>query len=70
MTQRDRVFNHLIKYKNGITSMEAIERYGITRLACVISCLKREGIKIDSKIIPVKNRYGEVVYVSRYTIGE
>ena len=69
LTQRQLVVDHLMKH-NSITSLEAIERYGITRLACVINCLRKDGFRIDSVLIPVTNRYGDTVYVSQYKMGE
>jgi len=39
MNQKDQVLNHFTK-KKSITSWEAIQKYGITRLAAVICELK------------------------------
>ena len=39
MNQKDQVLNHFAK-KKSITSWEAIQKYGITRLAAVICELK------------------------------
>jgi predicted methyltransferase len=39
MNQKDQVLNHFSK-KKSITSWEAIQKYGITRLAAVICDLK------------------------------
>ena len=39
MSQKDQVLNHFAK-KKSITSWEAIQKYGITRLAAVICDLK------------------------------
>jgi len=39
MNQKDQVLNHFAK-KKSITSWEAIQKYGITRLAAVICDLK------------------------------
>lgn len=68
MTQQQKILKHLETYKKGITSLEAFERYGCTRLSGQIFELKRKGYNISSKLIPVKNRYGEVCYVSRYKL--
>lgn len=69
MTQKQRIINHLNNNVNGITSLEAIDKYGITRLSGIIHTLRREGHDIISKLIPVTNRYGDICYVSRYTLG-
>ena len=48
MNQKDIVLNRLKKHKRGITSMQAITRYGITRLASRIHHLRDEGHDIST----------------------
>jgi len=66
MTQKERVLRHIDDY-GSITSMEAFNEYGITRLAARVSELRRDGIQIDSVRETVKNRYGEAVSYARYS---
>ena len=47
-----------MKTKGGITSMEAFELYGITRISSLIFSL-RKYYNIDTVIIETTNRYGE-----------
>jgi hypothetical protein len=68
MTQTERILNHLDKY-GSITALEAMNEYGIMRLASRISDLKRKGYNIKSENVTVKNRYGEKCNVKRYSIG-
>lgn len=68
MTQDSIVLNHL-KDKS-ITSMEAIKEYGITRLSAVVCRLRKGGYNIVGESIPVTNRFGRVVYVTRYTLED
>ena len=68
MTQKEYVLKDLIRFKKGITSLKAFEKYGITRLSAVIYDLRDEGIDIKTDMIPVKNRYGETRYVANYTL--
>lgn len=56
-TQADIILKHL--QSATITSLEAIERYGITRLAAVISQLRAKGHKIIAKNKTVTTRYGK-----------
>lgn len=65
MTQNEAVLMHL---KNGgsITTLQAIEEYGITRLSARIHDLRAKGYRIGSKIETVTNRYGKSVSVSKY----
>lgn len=53
-----------------ITPLEALNRYGIFRLASRIHDLKRDGWKIDSQIDTKKNAFGEVVRFARYWLSE
>ena len=68
MTQKEYVLKDLRRFKKGITSLKAFEKYGITRLSAVIFDLRDEGIDSKTDMIPVKNRYGETRYVANYTL--
>lgn len=65
-TQKDEVLKHLQKY-GSITSLEAFDRYGITRLSAVIYKLKKEH-KITSEALVTRNRYGHIVQYARYKL--
>ena len=56
-TQIELVLEHLEKH-GSITSIEAIRRYGATRLSDIIFRLRRRGYKIISERLKVKNRQG------------
>lgn len=65
MTQQERVLRHLQDHKT-ITSLEAINEYGNTRLSASIHALRSKGYEIVTKPIRVKNRYGEERTVAEY----
>lgn len=65
MTQRAAVLGHMQK-KGSITSWEAIENYGATRLSAIIFNLKEEGYQIGDTWEQYENRFGETVRVKRY----
>lgn len=67
MTQRERILRHLQDY-GSISSMEAVQEYGIMRLASRISDLKKAGIPIRREMVAGKNRYGENTSYARYSI--
>jgi hypothetical protein len=69
ITQCDRILRHLNDY-GSITSLEAIQEYGILRLASRINDLKRRGHKIISITEKSKNRYGETVHYSVYMLAD
>ena len=67
MTQAEVVLKHL-KAKGTITSMEAFEDYGITRLAARISDLREQGYSIATNTITRKNRYGQTTNFAEYRL--
>lgn len=69
MSQNDIILTHL-KEHGSITSIEAVNRYGITRLAARISDLKKRGIEILTRETEVKTRYGRTARIAVYTLNE
>lgn len=65
--QQERVLRYMNEF-GSISSLEAFKDLGVTRLAAVIFDLKKKGVKIESKIESCKNRFGEPVHFSRYSI--
>jgi hypothetical protein len=65
MTHNEKILRHLTDYGE-ITPVEAMEGYGIMRLAARISELRREGHEITSEIVKGHNRYGETVHYAKY----
>ncbi len=68
MTQCEQVIRHM-EESGSITSLEAMQEYGIMRLASRITDLKKAGIPIHRDMVSQKNRYGETVTFARYSIG-
>lgn len=66
MTQNDIVLKHL--KRKSITPIEAINKYGITRLGARIWDLKQAGFKIKRQMVEVASRNGTAV-VARYSLG-
>ena len=64
-SQIDAIQYHLEIYGN-ITSLEAIELYGCTRLSAKIYDLKKAGFNIVKQMEKGKNRFGRVVSYARY----
>ena len=67
-TQTDEIVNYLKTHKRGITSKEAFELFGATRLSSIIYSLIHRGMKIVSEPVEVTTRYGRKVYISRYKL--
>ena len=65
--QKFRVLEHL-KVHNGLTSMEAFDKYGITRLAAVVCELRKLGYDIRTLDMESQNRYGEVTRYAKYIL--
>ena len=64
-SQTSEIISHLRKYKS-ITSMEAIKKYGATRLSGIIYVLKERGFGIETELKEVKNRYEHITRISVY----
>lgn len=64
---KNRILKHLLEFES-ITSWEAIQEYGCTRLSHYIYLLKKDGYKIIGTREPFINRYGEPSYFSRYKL--
>lgn len=70
LTKKEAIKRHLEKH-NGITSKEAFELYGETRLSATIYELKhRNNMNIVSLDTKVKTRYGKNVNVCTYKLIE
>lgn len=65
LTQAERVMRYMENH-GSITQIEALSELGVMRLASRISDLRKQGENIDSKMIKVKNRYGETCSVKSY----
>lgn len=65
-TQTNDILNFMKTHKRGITSMEAFERFGATRLSGLIFQLRKQGHKIQTEYVIVKTRYGKKVEIARY----
>ena len=53
--------------RRGITSKDAWEDFGISRLSDVIYALRQDGHEIDSNFVEVKTRYGKT-RISQYIL--
>lgn len=64
-----RLVNHLRTY-GSITSIEAFELYGETRLSATIFELKKMNVPIEDRDITSTNRYGESVRYREYFVSD
>lgn len=68
MTQNETILEHL-KEGHAITPRDALEKFGIMRLAARISDLRAAGHPIKTDIIVVSTRVG-IANVAEYSLGE
>jgi hypothetical protein len=66
-TQPNRVLKHMRLYGK-ISSWDAFQEYGITRLSAIIYKLKKEGFTIESENKVGKTRLGNTCNYSEYKI--
>lgn len=69
-TQLNAVLSYLKEVPRGITSMEAFELFGVTRLSAIIFTLRAKGYKIDTIIDYAVNRYGRKTKFATYVLVE
>lgn len=68
MNQRERILHHMELYGE-IDPVTAMSEYGCMRLAARIADLKRAGYPIMTRVAKSKNRFGEDVHYSAYSLG-
>lgn len=69
MTQKDAVLKYLQTHKKGLTSKDAIDMFGATRLSGIVWVLKhKEGWHINKVNEVVPTRYGRNTSVARYKL--
>lgn len=64
----EKVLEHLKKY-GCITSLEAIELYGATRLSAIIFNLRKRGYDITTIDIPFVDRFGSKSIYGKYILN-
>ena len=69
-TQNVMILKYFRTHKRGITSLEALDKFGCMRLSGRIWDLRHEGYDIITDTIAVKNRHGATCYVARYRLVE
>lgn len=66
-TKKQKVLEHLTNLGT-ITSIEAIEKYGATRLADIIFKLRKEGYNIETQDVEFTDRYGNKGMYAKYVM--
>ena len=69
MNKTTAVLRHLMD-NGSITSMDAIERYGATRLSAIIFNLRRRGYDIETVTMGMTDRYGHSVNYAKYVLHQ
>lgn len=69
-SQNMKILRYMKEHSHGITSMEAFEKFGITRLSGRIFELKHNGYKIDSLMEEGINRDGNKTWYARYILKD
>lgn len=69
MNQTEMILHHL-QTKKSITQLEAMECYGIARLASRINDLRTLGLPVRKVMEKGKNRFGKTTSYARYYLKE
>ena len=67
MNQCERIIDYIQSF-GSITTLQAFQDIGCTRLASRINDLKKMGYRFDTDTEKSKNRYGETVHYKRYRL--
>ena len=66
MTQAEMIVAYIDKF-GSITSRDAFNDLGVTRLSARVADLKREGYRFEEEWETSKNRFGETVSYKRFS---
>ena len=66
--QRNAILNHLKSGKT-ITSKEAFELYGVTRLSAIVHDLRNMGYAIHTIMVDGTTRFGDSTKYAKYILG-
>ena len=66
-SQTSEIIN-LLRKQGYITSYEAIEKFGATRLSGIIFILRERGFGIETEMVQGKNRYGDITNYAIYRL--
>lgn len=67
-THKSRLLTYLKDY-GSVTSLQAVQDLGNTRLAATVHTLRREGYDVPMTMVEVNNRWGGKTSVARYMLG-
>lgn len=67
MSKTEKVAMHLLE-KGSITSWEAIQEYGATRLSAIIFNLRKRGMDIRTERVDFTDRFGSKAYYAKYIL--
>ena len=68
MTQTEKVIEYMRDF-GSITTFQAFNDLGITRLASRICDIEKSGVKVERQTEIATNRYGEKVHYTKYSLG-
>lgn len=67
MSKTEKIAMHLLE-KGSITSWEAIQEYGATRLSAIIFNLRKRGMDIRTERVDFTDRFGSKAYYAKYIL--
>lgn len=68
-SQTSRLLDYLKQFKS-VTTWEAFQELGITRLSARIFEIKEQGYSVKTESVTAKNRFGEPVHFNKYSLIE
>ena len=68
MSQNEKILKYMKTHKNGITGKQAYKHAHSMNLAQRIYDLRKQGYKITSQFVEIKNDFGETYRVKQYRL--
>ena len=69
-TNKTLLIKHRLESGKSITSKQAFEDYGVTRLAAIVHNLRKAGMNIITIDREAKDRYDNTVRFAEYRLGD
>lgn len=69
VSKTKKVLEHLENHGH-ITSLEAIDLYGATRLGAIIFNLRKQGYSIETVYVPFTDRFGNEIQYGKYILNK
>ena len=69
-TNKTKLVKKWLLKKKSITTFQAFELFGATRLSAIIYSLRKSGMPIKAESVKIKDRYGHTCIIAKYKLSK